>query len=50
MLASRPLPRELVPYPLDPVEAELAAVPDLSVSMLIEDDVDDGNWSSRSTR
>jgi eukaryotic-like serine/threonine-protein kinase len=42
MLASRPLPRNLAPVPLDPVEVELAAVPDLSVSMVLEDDLDDG--------
>jgi serine/threonine-protein kinase len=39
MLASRPL-ANLAPVPIDPVEAELAAVPDLSVSMVIDDDED----------
>ena len=41
VLVASPLSGELVPTPLDPVEAELAAVPDLSISALIEDD-DDG--------
>jgi serine/threonine protein kinase len=41
MLASRPLPRNLAPVPPDPVEVELAAVPDLSVSMVLEDDLED---------
>ena len=41
MLASRPLPRNLAPVPLDPVEAELAAVPDLSVSLVFDDDPDE---------
>ena len=41
VLASRPLPRDLASVPLDPVEAELAAVPDLSVSIVIEDESDE---------
>jgi tRNA A-37 threonylcarbamoyl transferase component Bud32 len=41
MLASRPLPRDLAPVPLDPIEAELAAVPDLSVSMVLDDELDE---------
>jgi serine/threonine protein kinase len=40
LLASRPLSGEFVPTPLDPIALELAAVPDLSVSLLLEDDGD----------
>jgi serine/threonine protein kinase len=39
VLVASPLSGEIVPTPLDPVEAELAAVPDLSISALIDDDV-----------
>jgi len=46
MLATRPLPRELGGVALDPIEAELAAVPDLSVSLVFEDSFGDGSTSA----
>jgi serine/threonine-protein kinase len=49
LLASRPLPRNLAAVPLDPVEAELAAVPDLSVSMVLDDEFDDGGPDEAAT-
>jgi serine/threonine protein kinase len=49
MLASRPLPRNLAPVPIDPVEAELAAVPDLSVSLVLDDEFDDGGAGDAAT-
>src|SRR5206468_616219 len=38
-----------VPRPIDPVEAELAAVPDLSVSMVLDDDFGDGDPDEAAT-
>jgi serine/threonine protein kinase len=46
-LASSPLPGDLG-VPVDPVELELAAVPDLSVSQLLDDEFDPGSSSAES--
>ena len=46
-LASSPLPSELG-VPVDPVELELAAVPDLSVSQLLDDEFDPASSSAES--
>ncbi|HMG52105.1 MAG TPA: serine/threonine-protein kinase, partial [Kofleriaceae bacterium] len=46
VLASRPLPPSIVAVPADPVELELSAVPDLSVSMLLDDDELDAGTES----
>src|SRR6185295_2364842 len=48
VVASRPLPSEIAPVPADPLELELAAVPDLSVSMLLDDDDEAGTESGDS--
>jgi serine/threonine protein kinase len=47
VLASMPLPGEIGRVPRDPIEAELSAVPDLSISMIIEEELGDGSNSSQ---
>jgi serine/threonine protein kinase len=46
MLASMPLAQEIGRAPRDPVEAELAQVPDLSISRMFEEELGSGSSSS----
>ncbi|HEX7844084.1 MAG TPA: protein kinase, partial [Kofleriaceae bacterium] len=46
MLASMPLPKEIGRDQRDPVEAELAAVPDLSISSMFEEELGSGSAAS----